>query len=67
MELKAFEPIDMTEEQIAEHARSKATARAEKASNAINTILKTERCKIIPTIVIQAGQIVQHAIQVVPE
>jgi hypothetical protein len=62
-----FEPIEMTEEAISQQARAKADARAKRASDAINQILQDNRCKIVPIMIVQAGQIVQHATQVVPE
>jgi len=62
-----FEPIELTEEAITQQAKAKADARARRASDAINAILQENRCKIVPVMIVQAGQIVQHATQVLPE
>lgn len=62
---KQAEPAPMSEQDLAEQARALENARVQRATEAINGILKKERCALLPSVTIVGNQISQK-IDIVP-
>ena len=65
MKTKEDTVIELTEAEIEERQRALKDERVARVSEALNKLLKEEKCALVPQMVIQGGQIASHQVAVV--